>query len=280
MRTRVYNKMTAQEVEDYLARGGDTMYVAVGVIEVHGASPIDCETALPEALAIAMAEKADGLAMINLPYFYPGGTVISNSTVHMTIREGIDYLMKISHSLVSQGFKRLYFISGHGPSTMTINPFTREFFEETLIHPCHMSTLAMMTKVYGTAGGISSLDDMTYGAYKILGQLDYIPIDPNATEERGERIPTDPAMAEFMDLYRPYAGYGATAQIYSDPRQHGGGRIFRSREELEEVATRGAEQIYDLVSRLNLEELNDALRDYQAYAQRVAEKFPRIKRSR
>ena len=29
MRTRIFNKMTAQEVEDYLARGGDTMFIAV-----------------------------------------------------------------------------------------------------------------------------------------------------------------------------------------------------------------------------------------------------------
>ena len=280
MRTRVYNKMTAQEVEDYLARGGDTMYVGIGVVEVHGACPIDCETVIPEALAIAMAEKADGLAMINLPYFYPGGTVISNSTVHRTIRDGIDYLMKIAHSLADQGFKRLYFVSGHGPSSMTLNAFSREFFEETLIHPCHMSTISMMAKAYGHEGVMRGLDNMTYGAYKMLGQLDFIPIDPNATEERGERVPTDPAMADFMKLYQPYSGFGATAQIFSDPRQHGGGRIFKSREELEETAAKGVEEIYDLVSHLNLEALNEALGEYQVYAQGVAEKFPRVKRHR
>ena len=282
MRTRVYNKMTAQEVEDYLARGGDTMYIAIGVVEVHGACPIDCETAVPEAVAMTMAEAGDGLAMLNLPYFYPGGTVISNSTVHITIRDGIDYLMKICHSLVDQGFRRLYLISGHGPSAMTLNAFCREFFEETLIHPCHMGMINMQVKAFGEEAmrsGAISLDNMTYGAYKMLGQLDYVPIDPNATEERGERIPTDPAMSEFMKLYTKYAGYGATAQIYSDPRQHGGGRIFRSRGELEEVAAKGEEEIRELVSRLPVKELNEALADYQAYVQRVAEKFPRIKRS-
>ena len=68
MRTRVYNKMTGREVEGYLTRGGKTMYVAVGVTEVHGAMPIDCEGIFPEAVALALAEETDGLAMVNLPY--------------------------------------------------------------------------------------------------------------------------------------------------------------------------------------------------------------------
>jgi creatinine amidohydrolase len=48
MRTRIFNKMTAKEVEDYLARGGNTIFVGVGVIEVHGAMPIDAETIVPD----------------------------------------------------------------------------------------------------------------------------------------------------------------------------------------------------------------------------------------
>ena len=60
MRTRIFNKMTAQEVEDYLARGGDTIFVGIGVVEVHGACPIDCEQLIPEAAALAMADEVDG----------------------------------------------------------------------------------------------------------------------------------------------------------------------------------------------------------------------------
>lgn len=56
MRTRFFNKMTAKEVEDYLERGGNTIYVDVGVVEVHGASPVDVEQIMPEAYALAMAE--------------------------------------------------------------------------------------------------------------------------------------------------------------------------------------------------------------------------------
>ena len=107
--------MMAMEIEDYLARGGNTIFVAVGVTEVHGALPIDCETILPEAFALEMAEQSDGLALINLPYFFPGGTIISNSTIQVTVRDSIDYLMMLSRSLLSQGFKKIIFVSGMLP---------------------------------------------------------------------------------------------------------------------------------------------------------------------
>ena len=32
MRTRILNKMSAGEVDEYLARGGDTIFIAVGVV--------------------------------------------------------------------------------------------------------------------------------------------------------------------------------------------------------------------------------------------------------
>ena len=95
MRTRIFNQMTAKEVEAYLARGGDTIFLGIGVVECHGAMPNDVETIIPEAYATLLAEKADGLSLINLPYFYPGGTLCSNATVHISIRDGIDYLSLI-----------------------------------------------------------------------------------------------------------------------------------------------------------------------------------------
>ena len=67
MRTRIYNKCTDAEITDYLNRGGDTLFMSVGVTELHGQLPVDCESILAEAAALLMAEKADGLAVINLP---------------------------------------------------------------------------------------------------------------------------------------------------------------------------------------------------------------------
>ena len=274
MRTRIFNKMTAQEVEDYLARGGDTIFIAVGVVECHGYMPIDCETIGPEAFAALLAEKADGLAMINLPFFYPGGTVISNSTVHMTIRDGIDYLRKICLSLVDQGFRKIFITSGHGPASLTINAFCRDFFEETLIHPCHL------TRLNNAVGMPMTREEnlTTYGAYKIMGQMEYLPVDPDQKpEEVRHRLPSDPVMENFSRLYQPYGGY--TAKIYSDPEQHGGGILFKSEEERLDICTKGEAQLREIVDKCDIVELKEALGEYQEYVQRMYKKFPRIKKA-
>ncbi len=68
MRTHIYNKMTAQEVEDYLASGKNTVVVAAGPTEIHGESPLDIENAFAQLYAVTIAEAIDAVAVINLPY--------------------------------------------------------------------------------------------------------------------------------------------------------------------------------------------------------------------
>ena len=43
MRTHVFNKMTADEVESYLASGRNAIFIPVGVTEIHGEAPVDIE---------------------------------------------------------------------------------------------------------------------------------------------------------------------------------------------------------------------------------------------
>lgn len=276
MRTHVFNKMTAGEIDSYLDRGGDTIFVAVGVVECHGTLPVDCETIGPEAFATALAEKYDALALINLPYFYPGGTYISRATVHVSIRDGIDYLWKITKSLVDQGFKKIFFISGHGPAGLTIDAFCRDFFEKTHIHPCHLSSMFFMRKAFG--GDFMQMMDktryLTYGAYKYMGQMEYIPIDPDAPEGSIPRKEIEPEMQEMVDALGEYGG--RTSQVYSDPREHGGGIVLRSEKERLQVCTEGEKLLMEIVEKVDLSRLLKALENYHAYVARMAEKHPII----
>ena len=275
MRTRVFNKMTAQEVEDYLARGGDTIFVAVGVVECHGAMPIDTEQTVPEGFALVLAEKADGLAMINLPYMFPGGTIVSNATVQVTVRQSIDFLMMIGRSLVAQGFRKIFFISGHNPADLYIDAMCRDFFQETKIHCCHLHPgyadrpqgpidhSKPMPKRYGL-----------YGAYKMLGQMEYLPVDPNAEEKFVWGAGNDPAQTELTAALRPFGG--KTSIYYSNPNQHGGGRAFHSEEERLEACLKGEQEIRETVEKMDLERLKNAIDAYHEHVQQIMKEHPRL----
>ncbi len=276
MRTRIFNKMTAQEVEDYLARGGNTIFVGVGVIEVHGAMPIDAETAGPEAFAVLMAEKADGLAMINLPYMFPGGTIVSNATVQVTVRQSIDFLMMIGRSLVAQGFRKIFFVSGHGPADLYIDAMCRDFFQETKIHCCHLHPGA-----FGRPAGPIDFKNMPrsyglYGAYKILGQMEYLPVDPNSEEKFAWGSGNDPAQTELTAALRPFGG--KTSIYYADPSQHGGGRAFHSEEERLEACLKGEQELREKVDKMGpaLERLKNAIDAYHEHVQQIMKEHPRL----
>lgn len=281
MRTRIFNKMTAREVEDYLARGGNTIYVGVGVVELHGASPIDVEQIGPEAYAVAMAEATDGLAMINLPYFFPGGTIVSPATVQVSVRESIDYLMMISRSLVAQGFRKIFYISGHGPARLYIDAMCRDFFQESKIHVCHLNSMAFGRNfAEKTADGkpdFSRLAFMSAGAYKILHQEQYLPVDPEAKDpEYSFGAPMDPRMQELSDSLKPFGG--SVSMYYSNDNQHGAGRPYRSVEERDEACRKGEAMIREEVERMvpALERLKNAIDTYHGYVQELIQEKPRF----
>ncbi len=276
MRTRIFNKMLGTEVEGYLSRGGNTIFVAVGVTEVHGALPIDCETICPEAFALEMAEQGDGLAMINLPYFFPGGTIISNATVQVSVRDSIDYLMKIARSLVSQGFRKIMFVSGHGPASLYIDAMCRDFFQETKIHVCHINLMAVFQN-FGPEGEhpFKLLDKMVYGSYKKMNQIEYLPVDPEAEEMPRPAYDDSNALSQLSNAIRPL-GSRASA-YYGSPEEHFGGKPFVSDQERLEACEIGESMIHETVARMDLEGIKTAIDDYHEYVQNVLENYPRLK---
>ena len=279
MRNHILSKMTGEEVEQYLDRGGDTIFIAVGVVECHGTLPVDCETIGPEAYAIALAEKYDALAMIALPYFYPGGTVISNATVHMSIPHSIATLKQICRSLVDQGFKKLILISGHGPSSISIDAFVRDFYETYHIHPVHLSSMFLQLNAFGNDFGRMAEETkyLIYGQYRYMGQEEYLPVYPDAPAATLPRKETEPELKAFEKAVRAFGGYASVLSImYSDPAEHGGGIILRSEKERSEACEKGEETFRKIIDATDLSELLKTLGDYQDYTQRLVEKFPRL----
>ena len=279
MRTRILNKMLASEVEAYLARGGNTVFVGVGVVEVHGGMPVDVEQIVPEAMALAMAEEYDGLALINLPYMFPGGTIVSNATVQMFVRDSMDYLMKICRSLVAQGFKKIFMLSAHMPANLYIDAMVRDFFQETKIHVCNINAMGPMMSYKDEDGkpyGFGILHAMAYGAYKMMHQEDYLPVDPDGKSIPEELTVQDPRLVRLTKAAR---ACGASACIlFGKPEEHGGTDApFKSIEDRDAACAKGEKIIRDIVRMIPVPELQNALDDYYVYVAEMQEKYPRLK---
>ncbi len=279
MRTHVFNKMTADEVESYLASGRNAIFIPVGVTEIHGEAPVDIEGVYAEAYALAMAEQSDAVALMSLPYFYPGGTAIGEATVHTSIFDGIEYLFQICRSLVGQGFRKLFLVPGHSAHMLIINPFIRDFFEETGIHPVAIglgfgSSLQMVLPPEATS--MHERDKFVApGAYKMLHQLQYLPVDPDVQEQRGTIIENDPALRNFADRVRPLGSVAALA--FSDKLQHGGGYVFRSEEERAHYAEIGEKIIRDTFRQIDFDQVFRLVDAYQDYVEKVVKvRFPRF----
>ena len=65
MRTRILSKLSNFEVEKYL-ECNDIIFIPVGPTEMHGRCPLEIEYVGPLGMALAMAEKVDGLVLDGL----------------------------------------------------------------------------------------------------------------------------------------------------------------------------------------------------------------------
>ncbi len=292
MRTRLLTSLTNQEVEEYLGRN-DIIFVPVGPTEVHGRWPLDCEYVLPEAYAIKLAEKADGLVLPNLSFVYPGATFVGKGTVQSTSSEEIPYYKMIVRSLMRQGFKRIIFLTGHGPAPMTINPVVREMFVETNISPYYLDVQkaagedARPPQAAGPAAnaagaqrpaGPQGMELAMYGAYSIVGRLEDIPLklETKAPESRV----TDSSL-QVLSRNSMQGGFG---YFYADAVDHGGvaaGNLTAAQRA--EFAKQGIAQIEATVARVPILEVVQAIRDHNRFQQttmkeKYGELFPANKK--
>jgi len=269
MRTRFLTKLTNGEVEQYLDRN-DLIYVPVGVTEAHGALPLDSETVLAEAIALTMAEASDGLVLHNLPYFFPGGTVIGKGTVQMSIKDGMAYLDKIAKSLLNQGFRRQIYVTSHGPAYLTVSGMVRDFFDETKVPALYMDILKA-----AEAAGLNLMEafhEMTIGAYKMLGRLEDVPL--NVPESRSVTYDVRHMLAGMEknpgNKLGKYAyPSGAVGSYFFEPSDHMATPLLKTPEEREAYAVKGVQAIQELVRALNMPSIAETLRQTDVYTRDV-----------
>lgn len=278
LRTRFLPRLLNSEAEEYLAHN-DIIFVPVGTVEMHGGLPMDCETVISEAVALKMAECCDGLVLPNLPYFYAGATASGRGTTQVSVRQGIDYLSAIAHSLLRQGFRRQIYISLHGPAHMTCSPMVRDFFDETGVPILYMD---MTMQLFGAAKDLfagdsaapdqahfmEAFDSMFVGAYDILGRLEDVPL----TTQFSHRAPQ--TVAQFDSLQALAYQSGSVGFCFGAQSDHAPTTAIPTAEKRQQMADKGRGIIESLVQRLQLPDVVTCMAELRAFEETVMERYP------
>lgn len=268
MRTRILPHLLNSEVEEYL-KHNDIIIVPVGTVEMHGGFPLDSETVVSEAYALKMAEACDGLVLTGLPYFYSGATASGRGTVQVSIRQGIDYLSAIAHSLLRQGFKRQIYISFHGPAHMTCSPMVRDFFDETGVPIMYMDMMIQFNKsACDLFKSMDSFHAITVGAYQIMNRLEHVPFTTEFTHQNPQ------SCAPFDDIFGMAYQSAAIGYCFGEPGDHMSTTAIPDAETRQKLADEGQEIIEKMVERMNMPHVVEQMQKLQEYNKETETKYP------
>lgn len=268
LRTRILPRMLNSEVEAYLEHN-DIIIVPVGTVEMHGGFPLDSETVISEAYALKMAEACDGLVLTGLQYFYAGATATGRGTTQVSIRQGIDYLSAVAHSLLRQGFKRQIYISFHGPAHMTCSPMVRDFFDETGVPILYMDlTMQMMKNARDLFKSMDAFHAITVGAYQMMNRLEDVPL----TTEYSEAVPQ--SCAPFDDIFGLAYQSAAIGYCFGEHQDHMPTTAVPDAETRKKLADEGEELICSLVQRMDMPHVVDQMKKLEAYNHETEKKYP------
>lgn len=280
LRTRILPKMLNSEVETYLEHN-DIIFVSVGTVELHGGYPLDSEAVISEAFALEMAEAADGLMLPGLQYFYAGATASGRGTTQVSVRQGIDYLSAIAHSLLRQGFKRQVYMSFHGPAMMTCSPMVRDFYDETGVPILYIDLATQMGKaaqgmMAQSAGGgqdpmakfMRMFHSVTVGAYDKLGRLEDLPLVTGYEHH----IPQ--SCAPFNDIFALASQSGSVGYCFQEHTDHMSTLDLPDEAARAALAKEGREVIARTVAQMDPTHIVAQLRALDEYNRKTNEKYP------
>ncbi len=279
MRTRIYTALTAYEIDEYLKRN-DVIFIPCGPVEVHGGFPVDIEYVVPLAYAIKLAEESDGLVLPNISYIDPGSTISDPATILSAAGEGATYIKTLVRSLIRQGFRRIVFLSGHGPAFHTIVPAADDIFYETHVSSVWIEPSQLFAN--GSKGATFSPASMspdalkammarsaktTYGAYKIVGRLNDMPVGLSQTPHDYEHDTGLEKLGKILGVWN-----GKVTSFYADSSEHGGFITPVTAEQRDQWGIEGETIISDQVSAFDINGMLDALREHNEFTKRLEER--------
>jgi creatinine amidohydrolase len=283
MRSRIYSALTGYEIRLYLERN-DVIFIPCGPTELNDGNPVDVEYVVPLAYAIKLAEKSDGLVLPYVAYIDPGSTVSEPATILSSAGEGAAYIKTLVRSLIRQGFRRIVFLSGHGPAFHTIVPAADDIFYETHVPSVWIEPSSLLAGGAGGARGaavppksqnpgdakttMSPMAKRTYGAYKIVGRLNDMPVGLRQPPHEYEHNVGLEKLGKILGVWN-----GKVPAFYADGSEHGGFITPVTAEQRDQWGKEGEELIESQVNAFDINGMLDALREHTEFTKHMEERI-------
>ena len=108
----------------------DIAYIPIGSTEGHGYHlPMSTDTYVAEAVSLLASEKTGGLVYPPIHYSFAGATSSFKGTVTIPLRLLSELVKEVAKCLWSQGFRKIFFVSIHGPNEIALKTAVRELYE-------------------------------------------------------------------------------------------------------------------------------------------------------
>jgi len=133
MKKVLWQEMLRTEVEQ-AAKAGAVVIIPVGSIEQHANHlPLNTDINCCSSIAQRAAELVDDFPVLVAPPIWMGlsmGHMDHPGTISLKLHTFIDVLTEVATSIAAQGFKKLFFLNGHGGNAGVINSMRVKLMNE------------------------------------------------------------------------------------------------------------------------------------------------------
>lgn len=214
MRSRYLAELSTPEVESYFRRGGKTVYLPAGAVEMHGPHmPIGTDNLIARAFSLRLAEATDGLVIPDVWYSWAGATDGFAGTISIPPQMVMDLVTHIAAHCSKMGFRRIVVVSVHGTNDDPLTICVRRLYEThgvvaQYLNPWHPAT-PEATALFAGQWATGKEASLVLAALEILGQGNLYSECEMAYDDRPPR-----------QLIHKKDFKGATGFYYQDLRHH------------------------------------------------------------
>ena len=147
--SNLMERMNWMQIEEYL-KTDDRIVLATGSVEQHGYNTVCTDTQCVWEIAKAACNKTGVLLAPSVNYCYAGWATAFPGTVSISATTTMALIKDILRSLVSQGFKNILVLNGHGHWEYAANLAIEELAEEYPELHAKFRSWYMLPKTYET----------------------------------------------------------------------------------------------------------------------------------